>query len=185
MQANRLKYFRSPGNFLYVFFSILVDSITNRLKVGSDKIKPDFAEKIMLSVTGVLKCSYCNYLHTKIALEKGISGNEITELLGGEYSNVPAIQAPALLYAQHWADTDGKVSPEARKNLYKHYGKDIGRDIEMHIKMVYFGNMSGNTVEIRKQGTKSNFTFKENIAYFSSLPVAFFIRKAATAKKKD
>jgi len=70
----------------------------------------EFIERIMLAVTEVNGCEVCSYAHTKIALEQGMSEEEIGKLLSGDTEDIPAEEAPAIFFAQHYADTRGNPS---------------------------------------------------------------------------
>ena len=69
----------------------------------------DFQERIMLAVTSVNRCRYCTFVHTRAALAAGISPEDAAALLEGSVDAAPEDEATALLYAQHWAETDGKT----------------------------------------------------------------------------
>jgi AhpD family alkylhydroperoxidase len=129
------------------FFKGVGDMIVGFRSAGkSRKLPASFAEKIMLAVTGVNECAYCSFLHTQNALASGVAKNEIDAILGGVFDEVLPEEVPALLYAQHWADTYGKVTVAAKKKLVDSYGEDMASQIEKHTRIVYLGNMCSNTV---------------------------------------
>jgi AhpD family alkylhydroperoxidase len=121
---------------------------TKYLRKADDdsKLPLPLSEKIMLAVTGVNECAYCSFLHTQTALEKGVSQSEIEDLLNGTLGGFDEREAPALLYAQHWADTYGNASVPAREKLTDFYGSEKALQIEGYIRLVYMGNMCSNTV---------------------------------------
>lgn len=49
-----------------------------------DNVSKKFSEKIMLAVTQVNGCRYCNYLHTKNLIDKGTCDEDINSILNGE-----------------------------------------------------------------------------------------------------
>jgi AhpD family alkylhydroperoxidase len=59
-----------------------------------NELSRDFIERIMLAVTGVNRCPVCSHGHAKMALEAGMSADEIRDLLAGVMDDVPA-GAPA------------------------------------------------------------------------------------------
>lgn len=106
-----------------------------------------FRQRLMLAVTAVHGCRYCSYLHTREALRAGLSQEEVNVLLSGMIENVPADEAKAILYAQHWADNSGKPDPEAHANLIQTYGLEKTRVIEMALLLIRIGNLSGNSFD--------------------------------------
>ena len=68
------------------------------------ELSPDFIERIMLAVTEVNGCAICSYAHTKMALEAGMSNEEIQNMLSGIFDNVPTEEMAAIMFAQHYAD---------------------------------------------------------------------------------
>lgn len=106
-------------------------------------ISKAFTEKIMLGVTQVNGCRYCSWFHSRVALKEGISKTEIHTLLGGEFEGVSEDEVLALLYAQHYADTNGKPEEGSRKKLYETYGRERARGIEASIKAITVGNIYG------------------------------------------
>ncbi|MGD9558925.1 MAG: carboxymuconolactone decarboxylase family protein, partial [Mangrovibacterium sp.] len=109
-------------------------------------IYPAFSERIALAVSGVTRCAYCSWLHTKTSLEKGMHEKEIKCLLDGDIKDAPEREAPALFYVQHRADFDGGFSPEARQRLVDFYGEENTGYIDFMFQAVYFGNLCSNTV---------------------------------------
>jgi hypothetical protein len=59
--------------------------------------------------------------------------------------DAPAEELQALLYAQHWAETDGRPDPAARETLVQNYGPDRAGAIETVLRMIRMGNLLGNT----------------------------------------
>lgn len=69
-----------------------------------------FIERIMLAVTEVNGCPLCSYAHTRMALESGMSMEEIQQMLGGSVDAVPGERLVAVLFAQHYA-RPGEIPP--------------------------------------------------------------------------
>ena len=103
-----------------------------------------FRERLMLAVTAVYGCRYCSWLHTGEALKSGLEKEEIAGLLIGSVDNCPEDEAIALLYAQHWADSDAKPDPEAVRRLEQTYGTEKAEVINLILRMNRLGNLSGN-----------------------------------------
>jgi len=110
-------------------------------------VNSSFSERIMLAVTGVNDCRYCSYGHAKRALECGVTQEEIELLLGGDFGRVPPAEAPAILFAQHYAESGGNPDPDAIRTLEETYGKRTAEDILFRIRMITLGNLTGNTFD--------------------------------------
>jgi hypothetical protein len=52
---------------------------------------------------------------------------------------------PALLYAQHWAESDGTPDLETRKQIVEIYGEETTKSMELAMRMIRMGNLMGNT----------------------------------------
>jgi AhpD family alkylhydroperoxidase len=129
-----------------------------------------FAEKIMLVVTQVNDCRYCDYGHTKMALRSGVHLDEIKKLSIFEFKDFQPDQIPALEFARHYAESGGKPSPNALKRLENYYGKNTSQDIQYYIRMITLGNLSGNAADAflsRLKGTPApNSSFISELALF-------------------
>lgn len=110
-------------------------------------LEPSFRERLMLTVTQVNGCRYCAQAHARMALEGGLSQEEIEDLLSGVTDACPADEMKALLYAQHWAESGGAPSEAARATLLECYGAERTEAIEMILRMIQVGNLSGNTFD--------------------------------------
>jgi AhpD family alkylhydroperoxidase len=110
-------------------------------------LDPAFRERLMLVVTGVNGCRYCSYAHAREALSQGINQKEIDALGEGMFEGSPSAEAPALLYAQHWAEMDGNPEPGVREQIRQRYGKRILEQIEIALRMIRMGNLLGNTFD--------------------------------------
>jgi AhpD family alkylhydroperoxidase len=115
-----------------------------RLKVRSamrsKSISPEFRERLMLAVTEVNQCRYCSYAHTKMALQSGLSPEEIKRILTHDVQNCPEEEIPGILFAQHWAETDGHPDQEVQKRLENHYGSTKSEMIWIILRMTRVAN---------------------------------------------
>jgi len=134
----------TPRSLLWDSRNILTHFPDFRSAVRSRRISKAFSEKIMLAVNG---CRYCSYGHAKSALVSGVSQEEVDLLLGGEIGHVAPDEAPALFFAQHYAESGDRPDPEMVQKLVQTYGQEKARDILAHIRMITFGNLSGNTFD--------------------------------------
>jgi len=108
-------------------------------------LSPAFRERLMLAVTAVERCRYCSYFHSKLALKGGIPQEEIGKLLSGDVQDCPEEEVIAILYAQHWAESNAHPDPEAVQKLQKIYGSERAEAIHLMLHMIRLGNLLGNT----------------------------------------
>jgi len=129
------------------FYTVLADAIAHMGDVvrasKGNRVSDAFSERIMLAVTQVNGCRYCNYYHTKIALKAGVSNEEIHYMLEGELGNAPESERIALVFAQHYAETKGHPDQAACDHLFGIYGGEMANDILAYIRMIMFGNVYG------------------------------------------
>jgi AhpD family alkylhydroperoxidase len=107
-------------------------------------ISPAFRERLMLAVTAVYGCRYCSYFHAKRGLESGIDGEEAAALLAGSLEVCPSEEALAILYAQHWAESNANPDKEAIERLEQVYEAEQVKAINLALRMVRIGNLTGN-----------------------------------------
>jgi AhpD family alkylhydroperoxidase len=141
------KRFYTPMTFLRHLGDILLSAPSILKTVRGRRVNRSFAEKIMLVVTQVNGCRYCDYGHTKMALRSGVRLDEIEKLTVFEFKDFQPEQIPALEFARHFAVTNGKTDPISRKRLEDCYGKETSRDILNYIRMITLGNLSGNAAD--------------------------------------
>ena len=109
------------------------------------KLSDTFRERIMLAVTEVNGCRYCQYAHAKMALEAGIPHDEIKALSSGSFHNCPDEEVPALLYAQHWAEKNGQPDIDTRQKIVDIYDETTVEAMELAMRMIRMGNLLGNS----------------------------------------
>ena len=110
-------------------------------------ISPAFRERLMLTVTAVYGCRYCSYFHARQGLKSGIDSEEAVALLAGNHERCPPEEAIALLYAQHWAESNAKPDVEATERLERMYDTEIVKAINLTLRMVRVGNLAGNLLD--------------------------------------
>ena len=116
-----------------------------RRAMQGDLVSFPFRERLMLAVTAVNGCRYCSYYHAQEALKAGLPEEELQKLLVGVIDDAPPEELPALLYAQHWAETDGDPDPTVQQKLVETYGPERAQAIETVLHMIRTGNLLGNT----------------------------------------
>ena len=87
-------------------------------------ISKPFSESVSLAISQVNGCKLCSYTHAKNALKAGMTDEEVEFLLSGGFDNAPKEQLEALLFAQHYADTNGHPNKEAMQKLTDTYGEE-------------------------------------------------------------
>lgn len=110
-------------------------------------ISQAFRERLMLVVTEVNACRYCSYFHARQALVEGLSRGELETLAAGDFDASPPEERPALLYAQHWAESDGQPEQAARYQLDVLYGAPTAKAIDLALRVIRIGNLTGNTFD--------------------------------------
>ena len=144
-----MKFSKRTYNNLEEFLSDILFPFKNRRKLrgvmSGSLISPAFRERLMLAVTAVNGCRYCSYFHTGEALKSGLSQEEISRLLSGESGACPPEEAPAVIYAQHWAESNVHPDPVALQKLQEIYGPEKADAIQIILRMIRIGNLSGNS----------------------------------------
>ena len=112
----------------------------------NDKINKKFIEKIMTVTTAVNGCVYCEWFHAREAVKAGIDEKEVKNMLNLQFeASATDFELPALLYAQHYAETDRNPDSEMKEKFYNFYGEKTANHIFIFMRMIYFGNLLGNT----------------------------------------
>ena len=134
-----------------IFRSLLEEAVIHFADVRQAEkhqhISKGFSERIMLAVTEVNGCKYCSYVHTKNALEEGMSEDDVHMMLSGDLSEAPAEENTALLFAQHYAESIGKPEEAASQKLLETYGEASTRDILAIIRTIMVANLHGTALE--------------------------------------
>lgn len=117
-------------------------------------VSKKFSEKIMLAVTQVNGCRMCSYVHTKNAIDAGIPEDEINAMLNGELGDVNKNESIGLMFAQHYADTDGKPDKATYDNFVNYYGEEKAADILAMIRVIMAANIHGVALDALKNRLK-------------------------------
>jgi AhpD family alkylhydroperoxidase len=170
---------------------LLADFGDFKLRSRSPLIDQAFAERIMLAVTQVNGCRYCSFAHARAALAAGVDRGDIADLLQGDLAAVPAHQVDAVLFAQHYAETEGHPDDEAWQQLVATYGDAVAREILIRIRMITIGNLMGNTLDallsrLRGRPAQASSMTQELGVLFGSVVIvpAAWIRRALARSKE-
>jgi AhpD family alkylhydroperoxidase len=139
------RYYRRPSELARDLRALLNErSGIKTLRKGT-LIDRAFQDRLMLTVTEVNGCRYCAYAHARMALAAGVTRADVDALAGGDLDGSPPEEIPALLYAQHWAETGAKPDLEARQRVLETYGQAKTGAIELSMRMIRVGNLAGNS----------------------------------------
>lgn len=134
------------------FFSDLKFLLRRRKKIkqamSGEFVSPAFRERLMMVVTEVNACRYCRSFHVPQAVNCGVSEEELQQILTGQLpEDAPAEEIPGLAYARHWAEENARPDPAYREEIKACYGEETFAMIEVILRMIRMGNLSGNTVD--------------------------------------
>lgn len=129
------------------------------------EISDDFSERIMLAVTEVNGCAMCSYAHTQMALEAGMSEEEVEQMLSGVTDSIPKDEVLAVMFAQHYADTRGNPSKESWDRIVEVYGEPKAKGILGAIRMIMVGNTYGIVLGSFKNRFKGEPDERSNLLY--------------------
>jgi AhpD family alkylhydroperoxidase len=144
-----MKFGKRTYNNFKEFFSDILFLTKNRKKMREVNkgtiISPAFRERMMLAVTAVNRCRYCSYFHTGEALKSGLGQEEISRLLSGDVTACLPEEASAVIFAQHWAESNACPDPIVVQKLQETYGREKADAIQFVLRMIRTGNLSGNS----------------------------------------
>jgi AhpD family alkylhydroperoxidase len=110
------------------------------------RISRALREQVMLGVTSVNDCRYCNWGHTALALRNGVDLAALRQTLGsGSLSTDSTPDEVAILYAQHVASGHGDAGAE--RALAAVWTPDEQAEIRAYITAITFGNLTGNSAD--------------------------------------
>ena len=141
-----IKEYKRKFNFIELYGAFvyapraLLKLISNR---KSQLVDSKFIERIHLAITEVNGCAACSYQHTKMALQKGMSNEEISSLLSGGNEFIQPEEAKAIIFAQHFADSRGFPKKYAFDAIVKEYGEDKAKIILAASQVMIAGNIYG------------------------------------------
>lgn len=157
MKKNTLKARIFTVKDFYKHLKIALANFSNIRKASKNTyVDKAFNEKIMLAVTQVNGCRFCSYVHTKNAIDAGASEEEINAMLNGELGEMDSDESLALMFAQHYADTDGDYDQATYQKFVTHYGEEKSRDILATIQAIMAANIHGIAVDAFQGRFKGN-----------------------------
>ncbi len=161
--------------------SSMIGSIPGAVNApGKKHIDKAFREKLFVAVSNVLCCRYCSWLHTEMALSKGVDKKEIQKILSREIGDFPEDEAVAIAFAQHYSETGGKPKKDTENRFYQYYGDDMAKKILNYIRGIYCGNLAGNTVDafierLKGRPVKGNNLWNDLVIFLLTAPYFLII----------
>jgi len=147
-------------SFLLINFPTIIAALRNK------QISKAFMEKIMTVVTAVNGCRYCEWFHAKQAVASGISEEEVKNMLNLQFkADASDFELFGLLYAQHYAETDRNPDKDMTAKLFEFYDNKTANHIFLIIRMIFFGNLSGNTFDAFLSRLKGNKAKNSNVVF--------------------
>lgn len=164
--------------FVYATRALLQLITNNKSQVVDKKL----IERIHLAITEVNGCAACSYQHTKMALRKGMSNEEIHSFLSGENKFILQDEAKAIVFAQHFADSRGFPKKYAYDAIVNEYGEDKANIILAASQVMIAGNIYGLPLSAFLSRYRGK-TYKESSLFYELgmliggliiLPIAIF-----------
>ena len=106
-------------------------------------------EKLMLEVTSVNACGYCQWGHTYLALTQGVPLDEINQIFSRQNRGLSARdaeEAAAILFAQHYAECREDYESGSMEDLRRYYTQAQATEVLAYLRAITLGNLAGNTV---------------------------------------
>lgn len=111
------------------------------------RISGPFVAKAMLAVASVNGLGHVGALQTRYALRQGLSAEEVRSLERGELGSATVDEAPALYFAQHYAERDGRPDEDMLQRLDATYGQRTARDMLTFLRLLNIARLVGNTLD--------------------------------------
>lgn len=131
----------------------------------SKLLSDEFVERLQLAITEVNGCPACSYQHTKMALQMGMSNEEISSFLSGAEDFIRPEEAKAIMFAQHFADSRGYPKKYAYEALIKEYGEEKAVVILSASQVMITGNIYGIPFSAFQSRLKGK-TYKDSSLFF-------------------
>ncbi|MDD4526694.1 MAG: carboxymuconolactone decarboxylase family protein [Candidatus Margulisbacteria bacterium] len=129
---------------MYRSFVFAPRAIAKLIKNNKSKlVNKHFIERLQLAVTEVNGCAACSYQHTKMALQQGMSNEEISSFLSGADNFIKPEEAKAIMFAQHFADSRGFPKKYSYDSIVKEYGEETAQIILSAAQIMIAGNIYG------------------------------------------
>ncbi|MDD4515859.1 carboxymuconolactone decarboxylase family protein [Massilibacteroides sp.] len=129
---------------MYRVFIKIPDALSKFIKNKKAKtVNPQFIERLQLAVTEVNGCAVCSFVHAQLALKEGMNNDEIFSFLNGDNKFVKPQEAKAILFAQHYADSEGFPNQSSFDAIVVEYGEEKAGIMLAAIQLMMAGNVYG------------------------------------------
>jgi len=106
------------------------------LRVYKGGLSPALRERLMVAAAAVYGCRFCSWLHTREALRVGVDKEELARLVEGVMEGYPEEYSIAVLYAQHWAESNAHPAPETVHRLEETYGREKAKLVNVVLRPI-------------------------------------------------
>jgi AhpD family alkylhydroperoxidase len=114
----------------------MLRNTTHLTRVYRGGLPPALRERLMVAAAAVYGCRFCSWLHAREALRIGVDKEELARLVGGVMEGCPEEYSIAVLYAQHWAESDAHPDPEAVHRLEETYGIEEAKLVDVVLRPI-------------------------------------------------
>lgn len=140
----------TPGNVVKTVSAVLSSAPVLLAAMVKPKIAPALREKVVLGVTSITKCGYCQWGHTHWAMAHGVPLEEINAILANESESLRAAdpaEAAAILFARQYAESPDSLDPRAIEGLREHHGDAEVAELLAYVRAITLGSLTGNTAD--------------------------------------
>jgi AhpD family alkylhydroperoxidase len=140
----------TPGNFFKTVGNVVASGRVLLSALVRPKTSAALREKVMLAVTSVTDCRYCQWGHTHWAMAQGVPLEEVNQILGHQIASLEAknpAEAAAILFAQHYAENLDQFDLASIENLHRYYNDAQVAEILAYVRAITLGSLTGNTVD--------------------------------------
>ena len=183
--SRKAKRTLTPDNLWRTVANVVASGPVLLAALVRPKTSAALREKVVLGVTSINDCRYCEWGHTHWALANGVPLEEVNQILGLQVESLAAknpAEAAAILFAQHYAEHRDRFDPESIGNLREHYSEAQVAEILAYVRAITLGTLTGNTVDafldrFRRQGQPGSaghagsFLFEAAVAAAAAPPL--------------
>ena len=148
--SRKAKRTLTPDNLWRTVANVVASSPVLLAAFVRPKTSAALREKVVLGVTSINDCRYCEWGHTHWALANGVPLEEVNQILGLQVESLAATNPPeaaAILFAQHYAEHRDQIDPQSIQNLREYYSDAQVAEILAYVRAITLGTLSGNTVD--------------------------------------
>ena len=148
--ARKTKRTLTADNFLRTVANVVISTPVLLAALVRPKTSAALREKVMLGVTSITDCRYCQWGHTHWAMAYGVPLEEVNQILGQQIESLKAknpAEAAAIMFAQHYAENLNRLDPESIDNLRKYYSATQVAEILAYVRAITLGSLMGNTMD--------------------------------------